>query len=180
MSGFVLILTGPPGSGKSTVADLLTRQSAVPSAHLHSDDFYAGYLRAGYIDPWLPEAHDQNIVVTKAIAEAAAIYAQGGYFTVLDGIVGPWFLSPFIDAAKRHGVALHYLVLYPDEATSVHRVMTRPGHGLRLEQPVRDLHKQFADLGPYAKHAIDSSTLLPAEVAAEAMVRIASRGFVIA
>ncbi len=180
MSGLILILTGPPGFGKSTVAELLTKQSGVRSVHLHSDDFYVRYLRAGYVDPWLPEAHDQNVVVTKVIAEAAAVYAEGGYFTVLDGIVGPWFLPPFSSAAQRHGVGLHYLVLFPDVQTAVHRVMTRPGDGLRQEKPVRDLHKQFSDLGPYAKHTIDSSTLSPQEIAREAIARMASRQFMIA
>jgi adenylate kinase family enzyme len=36
----VLILTGPPGAGKSTVADILARASATLAVHLHSDDFY--------------------------------------------------------------------------------------------------------------------------------------------
>jgi len=180
MSGLILILTGPPGSGKSTVADLLTNQSVVRSVHLHSDDFYARYLRAGYVDPWLPEAHDQNVVVTKVIAEAAAIYAEGGYFTVLDGIVGPWFLSTFSDAAQRHSVGLHYLVLFPDVQIAIQRVLTRPGEGLRQEKPVRDLHQQFSNLGRYGKHTIDSSTLSPEEVGREVIARIASQQFMIA
>src|SRR6186997_3330933 len=53
-----LLLTGPPGSGKSTVARLLMSrfQRAV---HLRSDEFFH-FIRAGYVEPWKPESHEQN------------------------------------------------------------------------------------------------------------------------
>jgi len=41
--GAVVILTGPPGAGKSTVAELLARQSDRPTARRRSDPF--GELR---------------------------------------------------------------------------------------------------------------------------------------
>lgn len=43
------------------------------------------------------------------IAQAAGGYAQGGYFVVVDGIVGPWFIHPF----RGLGLPLHYIVLRP-------------------------------------------------------------------
>ena len=106
MAGAVVILTGPPGAGKSTVADILARQSETPTVHLHTDDFYDRYIKSGYILPWLPESQKQNETVTKAIAATAAAYAEGGYLTVIDGIVGPWFLAPFREAAALPGTSL--------------------------------------------------------------------------
>ena len=91
MAGPVVILTGPPGAGKSTVADVLARQSEMPAVHLHSDDFYDRYIKSGYVLPWLPESQKQNEVVTGVIAGAACAYAAGGYFTLIDGIVGRGF-----------------------------------------------------------------------------------------
>jgi hypothetical protein len=38
-------------------------------------------------------------VVTRAAAAAAGRYAAGGYATVYDGVVGPWYLADFAAAA---------------------------------------------------------------------------------
>jgi adenylate kinase family enzyme len=157
MSGSVLILTGPPGSGKSTVAALLAARAAQKSVHLYTDDFYDRYIKNGYVLPWLPESQAQNETVTSAVAAAAFAYARGGYFVVLDGIVGPWFVAPYRAAAKAHGIALHYAVLRADPDVAVARVTARGTHGLKAEGPVRDLNRQFAQLGPLEDHALDTT-----------------------
>ena len=79
----MIVLTGPPGAGKSTVARLLA--DALPfSVHLHSDDLWR-YIRQGHIAPYLPQAHRQNQVVIDALAQAAFAYAAGGYHVICDG-----------------------------------------------------------------------------------------------
>ena len=40
-------------------------------------------------------------------------YFEGGYKVIVDDIVGSWFLSPWIDAAKA-GIIVHYVVIRPD------------------------------------------------------------------
>src|SRR5438067_12827411 len=89
----VLILTGAPGSGKTSVARRLTRTWR-KSVHLESDQFFH-FIESGYIEPWRPGSHDQNEVVMSIVATAAAGYARAGYATVIDGIVLPaWFFEP--------------------------------------------------------------------------------------
>lgn len=61
-SGEVLIVTGAPGAGKTTVAALVASGNAGPAVHLHADDFWH-YIKTGWIAPYLPEAHQQNTVV---------------------------------------------------------------------------------------------------------------------
>ena len=58
----LIVLTGPPGAGKSTVGRLLA-QGWDRAVHLHTDDFYA-WIASGYIEPWRPESQDQNITIT--------------------------------------------------------------------------------------------------------------------
>ena len=50
----VVIVSGPPGAGKSTVVRLLA-DAVTPSVHLHMDDFWA-FIRRGGIAPYLAEA----------------------------------------------------------------------------------------------------------------------------
>jgi SpoVK/Ycf46/Vps4 family AAA+-type ATPase len=89
----VPILTGPPGSGKTTVARLLTA-SYERAVHIESDRFFH-FIASGYIEPWMEESHRQNAVVMEAVAKAAATYARSGYFTAIDGIFAPrWFYPP--------------------------------------------------------------------------------------
>ena len=178
MTGSVLILTGPPGAGKSTVADILARRSETPAVHLHTDDFYDRYIKSGYVLPWLPESQKQNEVVTNVIAGAACGYAAGGYFTLVDGIVGPWFLAPYRQAAAAKNIALHYAVLRPADADiAFARVRQRGTHGLKAEGPVRELFRQFSDLGALEKHAFDAGAMSAQETAAALARKVESGEF---
>src|SRR5688500_16200013 len=105
----LLVVTGPPGAGKSTVARLIADQH--PRCVLIEGDAFFDFLRTGAIDPWLVEAHTQNTTVTEAAASAAGRYTLGGFISIYDGIVGPWFLPTFAAAtALDH---LDYVVLLP-------------------------------------------------------------------
>jgi adenylate kinase family enzyme len=157
--GPVIVLTGPPGSGKSTVARLLA--DGLPSGvHLHSDDFWR-YIRQGRIAPYLPQAHRQNQTVIDALAQAASAYAAGGYQVICDGIVGPWFIDVFRTAAASRAVSLHYVILRPDQATALRRAVSRDGHALTDPEPIRSLHRQFTDIGVFEGHVLDSTPLSP-------------------
>lgn len=163
--GRVIVLTGPPGAGKSTVGGLLADRFAL-SAHLVADAFWH-FIRAGYILPYLPEAHRQNEIVTSILADAACGYARGGYSVVYDGIVGPWFLAELREKSAQAGTELHYVVLRPAEATALGRASARTeAHALTDPEPIRALHRQFRDLGPLEPHAVDSDGLTAEETAA--------------
>lgn len=66
---------------------------------MHTDDFYHA-LSKGAIPPHLPESNGQNLVVIQAFLAAALRFARGGYDVIVDGIVGPWFIGPWMDAAR--------------------------------------------------------------------------------
>src|ERR1700730_3526544 len=107
--GSLLVVTGPPGAGKSSVARVLA-DAAYESVLIEGDAFF-GFLASGAIEPWLPASNDQNTVVTKAAASAAGAFATGGYTAVYDGVVGPWFLPTFGAATGLD--RLDYAILLP-------------------------------------------------------------------
>jgi AAA domain len=150
------VLTGPAGAGKTTVAALLAAALDPPSVHLHADDFWH-FIKRGYIVPYLPGSHRQNEVIIGVLAAAAFGYAAGGYQVICDGVVGPWFLAPFRDQASATGLPLHYVILRPDEATTLSRATGRTGQALTDPEPVLSLHRQFTELAELEPHALDST-----------------------
>jgi broad-specificity NMP kinase len=168
--GPLLLLTGSPGCGKTTVAPLVADRHE-PSVCLELDWFFAT-LRRGAIEPWRAEAHRQNRVVLHAAAEAVASFAEGGYFTVAEGIVYPFMLDLFATACEPRGVALHYAVLRAPVELVRHRVEDRraePAHAGALADAavVGDLWAQFEEHGLDERHRVDSGRLEPPAVAAE-------------
>ena len=108
--GRIIVITGSPGTGKTTTASIVAKESNMDkSVHMHTDDFFH-YLSKGAIPPHLPESNEQNLVVIEAFLEAAKRYARGGYDVIVDGIVGPWFLEPW-RALVREDYEVHYIVL---------------------------------------------------------------------
>ncbi|MGH9213127.1 MAG: AAA family ATPase [Acidimicrobiales bacterium] len=135
----LLVVTGPPGAGKSSVARVLA-DVAHRSVLIEGDAFF-GFLASGAIEPWLPASNDQNTIVTKAAASAAGAFAKGGYTTVYDGVVGPWFLPTFGAATGLD--RLDYAILLPSVEVCVQRVATRRDHGFNDEAATRKMHAEF-------------------------------------
>ncbi|MCR6488243.1 ATP-binding protein [Amycolatopsis sp. OK19-0408] len=156
MPGSLLILTGPPGAGKSTVARLVAEDAPRPTVHLHTDSFYV-WIKTGFVAPYLPEAAEQNDVVLGVIAEAACGYARGGYDVVLDGVIGPWALEPFRDAAKRDDLPLFYVVLRPTLEVTLARGTAREGKELTEVEPIKGMHGAFVALGDLEANVLDTS-----------------------
>jgi hypothetical protein len=97
----------------------------------------------------VPAAGDeQNAVVITALARAAASYASGGYQVIVDGIIGPWFIERFCAAADPAIGPIHYLVLRPDEATTLRRARQRGPDALTAIEPIQAMYREFADFGP--------------------------------
>lgn len=149
----LIVVTGPPGAGKSTVAPRLARRFD-PSALVAGDEFFA-MVRRGYIDPWTRPAHQQNQVVIAAAAAAAGRLVRGGYTVVYDGVIGPWFLDAFIDASGLDEV--DYVMLLPPERVCLRRIEDRTGHGFSDHEAASHMYRQFDAARATGAPVVDSA-----------------------
>jgi predicted kinase len=150
----VLILTGPPGAGKTTTATALAGR--FPRAvHLESDRFFQ-FIRSDYVEPWRPESDHQNRVVMRIVAEAAARYAAAGYFTVIDGIVIPgWFLEPVREVLHDAGHQVALAVLRAPLSLCLARVQEREGGPEADSGALEQIWQSFADVGEFEANVLE-------------------------
>jgi tRNA uridine 5-carbamoylmethylation protein Kti12 len=160
----VLIVTGPPGVGKTAAAGILAARSG-RAVHLEADAFFR-FIRSGYVEPWKPESNEQNQIVMRIIASAAAGYAAAGYFTIIDGIVIPaWFLEPLRDALHGAGYPVAYAVLRAPLSICTARAQSRERIPLADSDAIEQLWQSFADLGGLERNVLDVGGRGPEEAA---------------
>ncbi|MDW3219667.1 MAG: AAA family ATPase [Acidimicrobiales bacterium] len=164
----LIILTGPPGTGKSTAAERLS--ATFDRSALVGGDFFLEALRAGKIEPWLPASHDQNTRVMEITARTARDYATAGWTTVLEGIVGPWFLPTVL--AEVGALEVHYLVL--TAPLDVCRTRVRIRSRGSMSAIVEKMHAEFETHAPDDRHLVDADRPRE-EIVADLAARVASR-----
>ena len=170
--GELVVVTGPPGAGKSSVSEELAK-TRTPSVLVPGDSFFA-MIKRGYVLPWLPDARRQNSVLIEAAAAAAGRLSDIG-LVVYDGVLGPWFLPTFV---RGSGLAeLHYVILLPPLEVCLERVRSRVDHGFSDLAVTQDMYQQFAGAGIDARHLITAANDHPAQLAKLIAGRLGARQF---
>lgn len=155
--GRIVIITGAPGTGKTTIASIAAKESDMEkSVHIHTDDFYH-FLSKGAIPPHLSESSEQNLIVIEAFLEAAKCYVRGGYDVIVDGIIGPWFLEPWLKVVQE-SYEVHYIILRANKEETMKRAIERSKLNRQTNiELVETMWEQFNNLEAYGSNVIDTT-----------------------
>lgn len=169
---FILMVIGPAGAGKTTVADAWARSQAVPTLHLSLDDFRE-LVKSGYADPqlgWDAETGRQLALARAAIADVAPRYLDSGYCCVIDDAVFPDWPEVSLQRWQDElaGARLRPIVLLPSFDAILQRNQLRTGARLLDGSMLRVIYEMME---PWREQAavpvIDTTRLTVEETVAE-------------
>ena len=163
----VVIVSGPPGAGKSSVCRALCERYD-RTVHLETDDVYA-WIRMGYMAPWKPGSARQNLMVSRAAARAATAFVREGFGVFIDGVIGPAHLPVYLEELRSAGVPVHFVLLLPPLDEIKRRAKGREKQVAGAEEMFARVYRMFADEPRFAGCTVDSTGLTADQTADRVM-----------
>jgi predicted kinase len=151
----IIILSGPVGAGKTTVARQLVAISPPPVVCIEGDIFWSFIAKGG-------EAYERNKnfrTIMVSMMAAAVPYALAGYEAIVDFSIPPWFLDTALAIVKLRQVPLDYVVLKPTEAVCARRAAARQEGTINDYKQYSEFYTTFAGFDEFTVH--DSETDAP-------------------
>jgi predicted kinase len=154
----VLILTGPPGAGKSAVAEALAeRYDRV--AHIPVDTLRHFITPTGYVAPGKPGFERQHALAIRNACALARNFLQDRIAVILDDVVvAPPDVEAYVAELRQAGAPVHCIRLMPGLGVCQARNRERASE----RQPatrVEAVWRQFEAAGELPGSTIDNSEL---------------------
>jgi hypothetical protein len=131
----IILLSGPVGAGKSTVARELVAVTSGPVAYIEGDTFWS-FIAEGKGGPgWRKPFR----VIMTAMTAAAVPYALADYEVIVDFSIPPWFLETAKKVVNVRSVPIDYVALRPSEVVCASRAAARPSGAIADYEGYREL-----------------------------------------
>ncbi|MFD9355315.1 AAA family ATPase [Streptomyces sp. NPDC060031] len=157
-----VLLIGPAGAGKTTVARHWAGTRPVPTAHISLDDVRE-WVCSGFADPqagWNDHSEAQYRLARRTCGFAARNFLANGISCILDDAVFPDRPVVGLGGWKRHvGPALLPVVLLPGLEIVLERNAARSGNRRLSDEEVARIHGRMAGWYGSGLPIIDNSHL---------------------
>ncbi|MET9379751.1 Pro-rich N-terminal domain-containing protein [Streptomyces sp. NPDC002928] len=157
-----VLLIGPAGAGKTSVAKFWADHRRVPTAHISLDDVRE-WVRSGFADPqsgWNDNSEAQYRLARRTCGFAARNFLANGISCILDDAVFPDRPAVGLGGWKRHvGPGLLPVVLLPGLDIVLERNAERTGNRRLTDEEVARIHGRMAGWYGSGLPIIDNSQL---------------------
>ncbi|MGA5885715.1 ATP-binding protein [Streptomyces cellulosae] len=157
-----VLLIGPAGAGKTSVAKYWADHRRVPTAHISLDDVRE-WVRSGFADPqtgWNDNSEAQYRLARRTCGFAARNFLANGISCILDDAVFPDRPVVGLGGWKRHvGPGLLPVVLLPGLDVVLERNAERTGNRRLGDEEVARIHGRMAGWYGSGLPIIDNSQL---------------------
>jgi predicted kinase len=163
----VIILSGPIGAGKSTVARELVALMPGSVACIEGDKFWPFIVKSETQDR--PE---NGYMIMRSMTAAAIPFVRCGFDVVLDFTIPPEFLATARKILKD--LPLEYVILRPSEAVCAGRAAARKAGAIADYSKYSDFYALFVGTGQYQ---VNDDKADPAALAAKIFAGLKSGRF---
>ncbi|MFC7904508.1 Pro-rich N-terminal domain-containing protein [Streptomyces griseoincarnatus] len=157
-----VLLIGPAGAGKTSVAKYWADHRRVPTAHISLDDVRE-WVRSGFADPqtgWNDNSEAQYRLARRTCGFAARNFLANGISCILDDAVFPDRPVVGLGGWKRHvGPGLLPVVLLPGLDVVLERNAERSGNRRLSDEEVARIHGRMAGWYGSGLPIVDNSQL---------------------
>ncbi|MEH0543139.1 Pro-rich N-terminal domain-containing protein [Streptomyces sp. B21-105] len=157
-----VLLIGPAGAGKTSVAKFWAGHRRVPTAHVSLDDVRE-WVRSGFADPqsgWNDHSEAQYRLARRTCGFAARNFLANGISCILDDAIFPDRPAVGLGGWKRHvGPGLLPVVLLPGLEVVLERNAERSGNRRLSDEEVARIHGRMAGWYGSGLPIIDNSQL---------------------
>ena len=154
----IVLLSGPIGAGKTTIARAIAAASPAPVTYIEGDRFWSFLAKPDRRPP-----ADGFKTLMASMAAAAVPFARAGHEVILDFSIPPWFLDAAARVAKLGDVALDFVIVRPSERVCAARAAARAEGAIADYAPYRGL---YADFDGWPRHTIADDDADAAAIAA--------------